>query len=340
MGMPALERGPWSFYLNKAYHSEIVANVSRQVIFQLKDSIAYFSQWSVVASSDGTTFSNIGAGGDVDHWDDASDVVGSKSWVILENSVTGEQLLIDAHNSNTEFCTLHWSVTGDFGTNGTATSPPTATEYVELLNGALSDSTLASMVMHAMCSADGKSTRILWAGRYSSDYGGNVLFLEELANPPDEWISTHKRCANFVSLWRDGDYPLTRGPVFSDYGEGTQNDWDIYWKDAEPSEGHYIARANLPKTRFLDAGDVAMGTYDIQNNWRYLGEDGFSASPISILRQNSEKGGGKGRLQDLYWAPPMLPSWTTVDSTGSREWFKMGCFLVPWDGSTKPLDPA
>jgi len=334
MGIPVAENGPWIFNLNNLCQgNDTGVGVAQKFAWTLKDSIVQFSQWSVVASSNGTSFANIGAGGDVDYWDAYTDVV-EDSWVILENSVTSEQFRIECYHVDLIYIDIRYSATGAFNADGNATTPPTDSESVLLFHGALINPLPVSVVVNSMISSDGKCTRIFWNGRVNNtmETFGNVILMEEVYDAPGEWLSTYKRCVNILPIVRGGSAPSTIGPLLTDYkSHGT---FDVYLKDAVPSEAHYLCS----NTRIVSDLEGDADT-PIADNQAYLSfQDGFSISPITLYKSSRYDGGGLGRFKDIFWAPSLgIYSFTTADDEGSREWIKWGCFLLPWDGATKPI---
>jgi hypothetical protein len=329
MSLPIAEN-TWTFNINNIDYDEASPNnAGMKLYWMLKDTLNSFAVWSVVASSNGTSHSNIGDGGDVDHWDAWSDLVIGDSWVVLENSVTGEQLLIDSDSGSAYVGQIRYSATGSFGTDGAVDAAPSSTEEIMIIDGSIMSATLDSFCVNGIISSDGKSTRLFWLEREGNEYAGNVLIMDEVADTPTEWTSTYKRCVNILT-----------GPTFTNYWSGSSpllanyidsGDFYIYWADAVPSEGNYPVSAIRSTVNLSESA-----TQVVPDNYTYTERDGYSFAPISLYLDTYAKGGGVGRLKDIFWAPSVLPTGTTFDSSGSRNWIKWGCFIFPWDGATTP----
>ena len=84
-----LENGPWVFDVNNVVKGDTLAEFGQNLAFAMKEIIAGFSAWDVVASSDGSSVVNIG-GGSPDLWLTAANVIRSAtthSWIIFDNNI-------------------------------------------------------------------------------------------------------------------------------------------------------------------------------------------------------------------------------------------------------------
>jgi len=331
MSVPTLQNGPWVFNVNNTFTDATYTNVTRWALWKVKDVLASFTEWSVIASTNGTDLANIGAGGDIDYWDAYTDAV-TNSWVILENSVTGEQLCIYNSNANSQMINIYWSVTGGFGADGTTSAVPTVTEATDLVSTSgyftgVSGS-LDGVSVSGMISADGKCTRIYVRQRHSGTYfAGQLILLEELLNTPAQWISTHKRCAMLMDIARFSETGTAQSPLMS-YADGEI--WDCYIEDATPTEAHHLvyAMGECYGTGIYNKTAPIVSNVSTALGW----VTGAIASPISIFKSGSTYGGYCGCLQDIFWAPRHHNSLDCYPSDSSRAWIKFGCFLVPWNG--------
>ena len=184
MTLPVLENGPWVFSVNHDCSESSALNSKRHALWQVKESLVSFDAWSVVASCDSSSVKNIGDGSP-DLWTTWANVVfgsGANSWVILENSVTSEQILIHCKTTTVERFDLYYSATGAFNTDGTTTDSPTYTEGFWLAGAsnlnAIGSSSINGIVVHAMTSADSKCTRFYLHQRYGTLSGGYLAVFE------------------------------------------------------------------------------------------------------------------------------------------------------------------
>jgi len=338
MANPSQTNGPWVFSVNNDC-SEVAENDTiKHSMWQLKESLVSFSEWSVVASSDSSSVKNIGDGSP-DLWTAWADLVWGNpgvahSWIILENSVTGEQLCIDCNTGVYSWFEVVYSATGSFAVDGTTSDRPTDTESVIIKDRIRRtfDAGLDGAVVHAMISADGKCTRWCISQRDATYYGGWYVGLEELVETPTVWTSAHKRC---VFVW-DWDISVFNTPSGKDpralYFDSDR--WRCYLEDDTPYAGWDACYSTCECYNGfnVNGGDAV---YRNVNNLTWLG--GYSAAPIGIYRVDAERGGSLGRLQDIYWAPYAQDTYDMSDAT-KQDWIVFGCFMVPWN-DTVPTSP-
>lgn len=329
MSFPSLENGPWSFNVNnESGEFEDNDDFCEWAYFNMKEVLVSFSQWSIVASGNGSTHKEIGEA-DPDVWEDVSDVVVGSSWFIAENNVTGEQFCFDSDSTTHHYAHLYYSATGDFGTNGTNTAPPTATEVVDIIDGTFIDSSARQGIINAMVSSDGKCTR-LWIIQKSYtgwQRGASYICFEELEDTPSIWTSTYKRATLIASNTTLALANTSQRPTF---GRFSGQYLYCHLKDATPSEGNYLA--------YCTASCYGMQTSNVadpvnQPRITLNMHSGYIISPIGVFRSVADHGGGLGRFQDCYFAPNKHEYFQTYDQPTTRAWIKLGGIIVPWDGS-------
>jgi hypothetical protein len=324
----------WSFNVNNYYDDATPDNVGQYVAYQIKVILASFDDWSVIASSNGTSHSNIGAGGDVDHWDSQSDVVGGDSWVLLENSVTGEQFCLDMDAAAETSSAMYYSATGAFNADGTLTAPPTYSEGVEIFDSSHVETTVDSCVVSGMITSDGTCTRIFWETLDGTDSGGNIIIMDEVVSAPSEWTSTYKRCVYFLGPSTTAAAEKSKAPRLVD-ADGQV--WYCYLEDAGGSDWYSAYQTAECYSATMAGGNIADPISSVTAAMGWI--TGSPASPMSLFRPDVDHGGNLGRLQDIYWAPEAHDSLDIYPGDGSGDWIKIGCFIVPWDGST-PAPPG
>lgn len=335
MSVPALTNGPWTFSVNNDCTQGSYIDTQRCATLQVKTSLVSFSAWAVVASCDSVSVKNIGDGSP-DLWADwATDLVNANagiahSWIILQNSTTGEQLCIDLNISTAGRFDVWYSATGSFNTDGTTTNRPTDTESVRMwLNTHNFMETAARGAMvHAMISADNKCTRFFVSTRYGSRSGAWFGCLEELYGTPAVWTSTHKRLLYIPSASiATADTPPSQDPKLS-FLDGLK--WWAYLKDASPYEGWNVAYSSCEcyKGFYANNGDPFF-RIDRDQDWN----GGYPCSPIGIFRESATRGGALGAMKDIYFGSYFHDMYSTYDGDTPREWIKMGGLIVPWNGS-------
>ena len=340
MGAPALENGPWNFDVNNDCSETATLDSKRHACWQTKESLAGFSAWSVVASSDSSSVKNIGDASP-DLWTAWSNVVfgvGAHSWIILENSVTGEQLCIDCNTADVQQVSILCSATGAFNTDGTTSARPTSSETRDIITAgsrdALGATTLDGIIVHAMISNDSKCTRFTWHQMgTTSNTGDFVVLLEEAVNTPSQWTGSFKRVVythgSNISL-----DTVNTGKSPKELELDLTERMYAYLVDATPYAGWNGSRVTCECLGDL-ANSAAESIYGNAVYSAFL--EGYSVQPIGLFRPYATRGGGIGRLQDVHWAHRAHDTYDTYDGSGSREWIKIGCLLLPWNG-TPPLE--
>lgn len=335
---PSLQNGPWEFNTNNKIQAASVTVLGRELTFLLKDIVVGFSVWSVVGSSDGNTVKQVGDQSP-DLWLTSANVVrstGAHSWIVLENSVTGEQILLDGRYSSTsnDLYIVH-SAPGDFTTSGATTlvAPTSAQGQVVMSDSysyIYSSGLPKETVVHGMMSADGKCLRLFHYTQNPGYYSGGALYLfEEVYNPPSSWTSTHKRCVfRPGSIYSSGVYS-TQSPRKN---EAEGQNWFCHLKTATPSEGNYAFYATAERYG-ASVYPVYSATVTSALN------AGFVVSPIGLFRPDADHGGAVGNLKDIYWKSKGHAFFQCFrGDTGPREWIVLGVFVLPWDGSV-PVFP-
>jgi len=341
MSVPSLENGPWTFNVSNTFSDATPANVAAWSVWEIKEILAGFSQWSVVASTDGTTVRQVGAGSP-DLWTAYTDIV-EDSWIILENTTTGEQVCFHMTSPGLSAIEIYWSPLGSYASSGgTTTSPPSASSDEEEIFPAgeagvyfIGTAVAPDRVsVSGMISNDGKCTRIFVRQKEGSTYGTQVLFFEELVDTPSEWTSTNKRC---VYKTYQTDFSATgtaQGPVLSD---ADNQKWCCRVDHASLASANVDAYGTAECYGASLTGGSGIAIMNVATTLDWV--TGGIASPIGIFRPDISYGGSFGRIQDMYWAPAHHDSLDTYPSGGSKTWIKFGCFLVPWNGSSPTEAP-
>lgn len=337
MGLPTKIK-TWNYSVNHDVTEASVSDTQKHGVFQVKEALASFSQWSVVASSDSVSVKNIGDPSP-DLWTDwVTDLVGgtgAHSWIVLENSVTGAQLCIDCNSTN--FGAIEWlySATGSFAADGTTSSRPTDTESLYLADNIQWMPTgTDGAVVNAMCSDDGKCTRVYVHCVDAATKGGFFFALEDLTGTPSQWTgSIHQAVLRMDTNTGLSVTPALQDPVITRYDNTTMNVY-LYHTDSTPYEGWNTA-AMTCESYHQFAGGQGNGLYSVNLDLEW--NEGYPVCPAGLFRDVVTRGGGQGAFQDLYIAPQQHPALTTYPSDASRQWVKWGFGFFPWNGSV-PLE--
>lgn len=339
MSAPAYSKGPWTFSVNNDCSEATISETAQHAWYQVKESLASFSAWSVVASSDSVSVKNIGDASP-DLWTDwTTDVVGGTtphSWILLENSVTGGQLCIDMTSTNEYLGTLLYSATGAFNADGTINARPTDTESLVLQSAQqwLSSAADGAIVNAQICDDD-SITRFWIHQRDGALHGAFFVGLESLGGTiPSEWTGTYKQAVlrpNYNTNMSTN--PVLQSPAYGAY-DTTSARLYLYLVDATPYEGWNTAFATGEAYHQMSTGQGDVLTrINVDGEWG----GGYPVCAIGTYRNVTTRGGSLGAFQDIYWSHQVHDMLDTYPASGARTWIKCGCFMLPWNGST-PLD--
>jgi hypothetical protein len=341
MGLPALINGPYIFNVNNLFYCGTLTVKCQTAIFQMKEILVSLggagSVWSVVASSNATAVKNIGDA-DPDLWLAYTDIKSGSthSWVLLENSTTGGQLCLDY--SYLWYMNVLYSPGGTFADDGTTSARPTNTDAKEIITSSIlwttSTSTYINCAIHAMMSADHKTTRLFVQERNStgSEEGGFTILIEEIINTHPYWISTNKTA--ILYHYTNVSFSATPFYMFPSLGllqsgtfwafvetEDPYADWDSFYATCE-CYAITGATSGIPDAKL----NTSLGL---------LG--GFPINPIGCYRPGAvSRGGAIGKFRDIYFAPTDHANLSAYPGDASRQWAKIGALFVPWNG-TEPL---
>lgn len=332
MPFPTVENGPWTFDVNNDCTGANFAETMKNVLLQMKTSLATFSAWSVVASSNSTSVKNIG---DVspDLWSTIADIVRNTdgnihSWVVLENSVNGEHICIDYNTSYDYRLSVLYDPDGTTNTDGTTSDRPTGTWLsAQYDTKNFLDQYIDGAVVHAMISNDSKCTRLIIHGRDGSLNGDTVLFFEEAVNTPSQWTNTHKRVISRNQAdYIDSATNTLKSPTLATFDDFAA--FAAFTSTAISQHGTCECFENV----------IGSGVPLIKYNTNFEWGGGYPVCQIGLYRYTSENiAGPYGRLQDIYWAHYYHDTYDTYNAASSRAWVKIGCFMLPWNG-TQPLE--
>jgi len=343
MGYPALEKGPYIFNVNNLFYESNTTNKAKRILLELKNCLVNLGGantiWTVVASSNGVDFVNIGGVEPLDLWNDISDIVAAPngtahSWCVLQNVFTGQQLIIAADGATVDKCEFYVSPDATIAADGTVTTNPTATDYGGIWYSGTTYTTLTSaytkFVINVMTSADYTITRIYVHERNSTtgETGGKTAFLENMQQTPSAWNSTIKfvRLANNYSVTFAFE-PVDKTPKLVDFDGSSIA---VKYQTAEPYDEWLSA---YPTCECYD-NFVGTNANPLMQNDAIQGSiDGHPVNPIGVFKSTNPKGGALGRLADIYLAQQTHDTLDTYPADGSRLWVKWGCFMVPWNGS-------
>lgn len=339
MGLPTLVNGPYIFNVNNRFYCDTVDIKCRTMLFQMKEALVAMggagSIWSVVASTDTSSVKNVGDA-DPDLWVDYEDVV-DNSWIVLENSTTGGQLCIDRATS-AWYAYIYYSPGGTFSDDGTTSTRPTDTDSRALLDTTESfttnTSTYVNFALHAMMSADHKTTRVFIQERNSSgsEEGGFTLLIEELSNTHSYWTSTNKTAISYNPTTIN--YSATPGSISPTIDELSSGYFAAFVETDDPYAG-WDSFYMTCECYSITAGATGIASVNLNTDLRFL--DGFPINPMGCYRPGAvDRGGAIGRFRDLYLSPYYHPNLSSYPSDVTRQWVKIGALLVPWNG-TAPL---
>lgn len=315
MALPTLEK-TWQYAVNIAIGGIGVDDDNADTIFKIKEALIGLAggQWSVAASSNGTTADL------TDNWASAADVVwaddpSDHSWIVFENNFTGVQLCFDCDDSptTTEFGTVEVSPDGSYDLTGlTPDNKPSAT--VAFGVGPAAEWGGADVgwsgKAHVMCSTDGECTRIIIC-RSNSAVG--FWFVDKARNPQAGWTYPHMLCVfgDDISSEKSTYYYFNQVAATLGYLDSD------YCSFHATSEGYYNTML----------GQSPAGTNaDSQTG-------GWLMCPIGLACVEAAQFGRKGELFDMWWGSTTRSTGDTYPSDGSYQFVQIGDLILPWNGT-------
>lgn len=327
----------WTVSANNEVTASNYIDMDRSVLLFIKNSMLTLvsgAAWTVVGSSDGTTASMIDG---VDRWTSTSKINWSWSpnpfsWIILQQSAIAPnfQVLFSCyHNSEGRF--RIYIAPGGF-VSGTTTVEPTAVDKVAIPtettwseypfgidNQTITvNSAMVPAYMNAFFSNDGTVTRFTCC--YNGSYKGMMGF-EKPINAPVEWTS-----ASFAYCdWAGRSY------------------WNAYynfdWYDRQGYKG-YISGSSVVFDLVSEATSQG-GPSNFVNRMMLTTVDKLSNEfpfyPLGLYCNTSGRYGYQGDFVDLWHITNYFVTEVAVfPSDGSRQFVKMGAYILPWDGSSIP----
>jgi len=314
MTVPVLEKN-WQHVVNVACGGQSTdERDAADYCINVKDALVGFpsGQWSVVASSDGTTADL------TDRWTDPTTLLwntdGSPhAWIVLANSATGMEICFDFNTTTAGTAELLVSPSDGFDVSSpVTTNRPTTTDTISYtttdafahLNGTWSG------YAHIMMSTDGECTRFM---QCISGLLCGLVILDTVKDPLTEWTSDQLVCFSY----------------------GASGGIDMYVRAYDVD--------SFTKLRFNGSyfrAYLTSGGYDNQA----LGEvltvvDGLTGewlvSPVGIASEYGSRQGRKGALYDLWFGPKSINnSGDCFPADGSKQFVQFGFMIFPWNGTT------
>lgn len=366
-GLPNLEK-EWQADPNIAISQATIGDSHLGLMLALVNSFVGFSENPITVVSS----SNSVVAGAANHWGSIADLVNddpgsAHSWMLLQNAM-GRQLLLSLNSAASKtICTAKMSVSGGF-TGGSITADPTASDAVTVLfdsygyghdgGGGVTDATTAwgTIKLTVLHSTDGKNTQAYAFQDDNPNIGAGdrplypmILFFQ--------WGEVSQPCSG----WDDPCVCVMRGNGrILDSNDG--NIGSIYWIwdgniSFSPSavEGYPI-KAYGPEGQMdclITLNSVAGTAIADTDYWTPDVTQGIAQisgkQPIQTVGVFCVTDGMReyvGNLMDFWLCGPMVDNHTTPDDTGlhatrstipsddSKQFVKVGDWLIPWDGET------
>ena len=295
------------------------------VLLRIKQTLLGFAGgfWTVRRSSNGSSVANS------DLWTTAASIVwhnssSARSWLVLVNSETGMEFLIDCQNSGGADVTIYnrglfgFSFTGFTATAGTTTARPTAIDE-QTQNFSSDTSNYWSLsghwppafdsALHVIQSSDGKNTRVFL---FIAGTPRLSMCMDTVKNPSTGWATP-------VVYWVQGptDACWTYADLMATAG-----------KSPLMKHSSTIGNAYLT-TEGGNAGPVPAAVTslnEISGVWNYY--KAGVASVVAGIR------GQHGRIPDFYFVPSAAINGDTFPADGSRLWVVVGNTIQPWNGTS------
>jgi hypothetical protein len=316
MTLPVFEKTYTIQHWSNIFASLTAAN--RGFIWKIKDLLVNSGHWSVIASSDGSTYS---WGSDL--WV-TEYTVPSNSWIVLENTVLGSsgkfQICLQASTTTVDQgarATLNISPSGTYSNSGSisgSTRPP-STDEINILSNALifnsNDQSTVGRRLELWSSSDGKHFIFIGCKGSSCEVSSNTIWcLSTVKNARSEWTD------NWVSFYGN--------PVISGVSAGT------------PSIKAYYNSQVLTDLRMMAEGNTS-GWLVEQTHYQTVDANGdYSIQPALYYGSEAISAGVMGQPIDWYFISSSLAIGTELPSSGAVTHIVYNNLVLPWD-DTDPV---
>ena len=324
MALPSVTK-TWQYNVNNVITCQVdAATMFQKLVYAFKTALLGFgtAPWTVVKSSDSTGF------GATDRWTDYTKLVWCQnasgqahSWIVLQNSVTSVQLLIDLNGNGANPWVQCWALavsqnpagaTG-FVTGGSTTARPTASDEIVILGQAGNQgftfytTTPYEIVWNVMQSTDGQSVRwFINSLNISRCFGGIDAITEAVSG-----------FANPV-LWNHS----FAGAPNHDYMLGQLV---YYFKKTGVTYTGYGTCENTWRSTVTENTGYSLIPNEIDGTWPML-PIGF-VSPTTLVR------GRHGRFNDMWAGSTSIPNGFCYPNDGTRQFIQVGNVILPWNGT-------
>ena len=321
MGLPTLQK-TWNYDVNEIRDFAAATDIerARALLFYMKEQLVDSGKWAVEASSDATSYKNVGDA-DPDLWIDKDDLnrgSTTRSWCILYNSTLGVSLCIDMQTSYDYQCDVYL-VKGHYNADGLTTSKPTSANteitYANTSSALGRDGGSTRVVLHSMWSTDGECFRF-YAISNGTNPGVAAFILEKPSNAPDGW--TNPIIFDWIGDSNDETWPtLARWYTgLNIYAEVNGSIHQMY------ATGEACADGNEPITQRADCNPSDLDT-----------GGGYLLQPMGLYGKDPGIKGSNGRLTDIWWRPIEMAIFDTLPDDGTRQFIAVGKVIWPWNGS-------
>ena len=326
MALPVLSK-TWQFSVNNVVTWQVDASTTlKKLIFQFKAILLALplAPWVVVSSSDSST------AGASDKWlTYANCVAGSgsgnaRAWIVLRNSVTNVQLLMDMNGNGNSPNPLEsgmtWVMSPAAGfTGGSTTARPTATDEILITavtgngNNAgfflyYNSSTPQQVVLNVMQSTDGQCLRWIMFANGLSRHFGILDFLAEAVSG-----FTNPVFMNVSST----------GGVEPGYGNTLNTTTTLFRKGATVYGGNWTAEGIRSQNMPENSISIVPNEYD--GTWPMY--------PAGFMGSTTNTRGRLGRFYDIWFGASVLGEGFCYPNDGTRQFLQVGGVIVPWNGS-------
>lgn len=271
---------------------------------------------------------------------------------IMSNPTTGRDWFVVETANGAELCFWHYSnnisyeyeyavvcISENGFSGGTTTTRPTATDELELIDGARRwgphvDPGGRTFYFNAMMSSDGHHIRFF---THCDAYWGSGLFwaMEPAKNPVTGGALIPWNGNNNLFLWRSCAATSTNTDIltyenFRESGEVRA----VIDKDGSAS-GPYWPSMYMTSEGTLGTDGSLGKQLDVRANG--LAEGNVYFWPIGLAANGTYIKGRMARIADLWFAPDSgvwCRTGATFSSAGSKTFMRWGDFVWPWDGSS------
>ena len=314
MALPVWQKSWNLLHWKGGFEADSTQN-NESVMVAFKDLLKASGHWTVIGSSDGSTWNMTGT----DLWTGVA-AMSNQNWIVLQNTNIGAagafQICLDFLGSSyAGNVRIYFSPGGNFVSDGTTSTsvPPVASDrrqYRDSFLGSGGNDT-GDRFVDLWYSTDGTAWRAIAHGNQGADLN-QMWVLEEATSPRTDWTDNY--------LFYSAD------PVLANWTSGINDPW--------------VTADGIETTMRMTAEGNNSGWLVEQDGCAYINEDDewVMQKALYWFCNNSRKYGIWGKPTDWWFVNNALATKTLLPSTGATTHIIYHNVVLPWD-NTAPWEP-